>query len=86
MDDYEIALRRLSGKVTAIELAVKVLILTHPDRAALAHAWHSILPEAIDSVTEQPASNVPEQMDALNTMLGDLSEFIEMEIPTHDPE
>lgn len=86
MDDYEVALRQLSGKVTAIELVVKMLIITHPDRAALAHAWHSILPEAIDHITEQPAANVPEQMDALNTMLGDLSGFIEMELPSDDTE
>lgn len=78
--ELEIPLRQLSGKVTALELAVKVFIATHPDREELARVWRTLLPGQIDQFMDQPSYAVPAQRDALNNMLAQLSELIEMKL------
>lgn len=84
--DLELALRQLSGTVTALELAVKVLIVTHPDRKQLAHVWRLMLPEQIDHFMGHPAYAVVEQRETLHKMLADLGGFIEMELPDEESE
>lgn len=84
--DFDVAFRQLSGSVTALEFAVKILIITHPERKKLAHIWRTMLPEQIDRFMEHPAYAVTEQRDAIHKMLADLGAFIEMELPGEDPE
>jgi hypothetical protein len=84
--DSEVALRQLSATVTALELAVKVLIVTHPDRKQLTQVWRLMLPEQIDHFMEHPAYAVAHQREALHKMLADLGEFIEMDLPGDEPD
>lgn len=78
--ELELALRQLSGTVTTLELAVKVLIVGHPDRKQLARIWHTVLPGQIDSFMEHPAYAVAEQRDTIHKMLANFGAFIEMEL------
>lgn len=82
--DFEVALRQLSGTVTALEFAMKALIVTHPDRERLAQVWRAMLPGQIDSFMEQPSYAVTEQRDAIHGLLAELGEFIDMELPGDD--
>jgi len=62
-------LRSLSGKVTAIEHAIVMLMATHPERAKLGHAWRGTLPQAIDHFMTQEAFSDPDRREALLSTL-----------------
>lgn len=82
--DQEQAIREVSGVVTALDLAIKAIILTHPDRAALRHLWRTLVPEQIDTWMQDPRYSITVQRNAIHRTLADLSGFIEMQIPPID--
>lgn len=84
--DFDVAFHQLSGTVTALEFAVKVLLITHPERKQLAHVWRAMLPGQIDRFMEHPSYAIAGQRDEINKMLADLGAFIEMELPGEESE
>lgn len=79
--ELNVAFRELSGTVTALEVAVKAMIIAHPDRKRLARIWRIWLPEQIDHFMEHPSYAVAEQREAVHRLLAELGGFIEMELP-----
>lgn len=80
-DELEAELRELSGKVTALEFAVKMLTVTHPDRQRFARVWHRFLPEQIDAFMQNPIFDNTTTRDAITRNLADLLVFAEMKLP-----
>ena len=80
-NDLCTSFRELSGMVTALEVAVKAMIIAHPDRKRLARIWRIWLPEQIDSFMKHPSYAVAVQREAIHRLLAELGEFIEMELP-----
>ncbi len=78
-EDTRTALREMSGQIAALEFAVQILIVAHPQRDRLARLWRSVLPEQIDKFMEQPA--YVETPGPANAALARINDFIEMKLP-----
>jgi hypothetical protein len=75
----------LSGRITAYEYALKILLLTHSDREWVKQIWRNLLPENVDQWSEHPGyANNGELRDALHVNLNDLHQFLEFDIPESD--
>ncbi|HET7561703.1 MAG TPA: hypothetical protein VFJ87_04915 [Rhodanobacteraceae bacterium] len=75
MDDMEATVRTLSGTVTALEFAIKVLIFTHPDKRGVCAAWEVAKARQIELFMENPAFENDTLRNAILTKLADLDEY-----------
>jgi len=81
-EDTQTALREMSGQIAALEFAVQILIVAHPQRERLARLWRSALPEQIDAFMAQPAYIATP--GPANATLARINDFIEMKLPGDD--
>lgn len=66
-----------AGKIGALEFAVKLLIMTHPDREFLRSRWDMTLPAAIDWISEKGIFQYPEYRNSLMANLADMRQQLE---------
>lgn len=68
----------LSGRLTATEFAVRVLIANHPDPARIYERWHATIPELVDILMSNPMyAERPQQRDGLHDQLGTYSREVQ---------
>jgi hypothetical protein len=79
------AVATLSGRLTAYEYALKLLLFTHQDREWVKKIWRNLLPENVDRWMENPfyASNASVR-DSIHSNLAELHKFLEFEAPETD--
>lgn len=74
-DDVEATVRELSGIVTALELAIKVLIATHPDKRVACATWDSARTKQVEDCMTHPSFANETQRNAILMKLADLTEL-----------
>lgn len=76
-DDVEATVRELSGIVTALELAIKVLIATHPDKRVACATWDSARTKQVEDCMTHPSFANDTQRNAIMAKFADLSWLFE---------
>lgn len=67
----------IGGQAAALEFAVKLLIITHPDKARLRKIWDELLVERIDAWMEQPAYQNAAVRDEMHKQLADMRQMLD---------
>lgn len=76
-DDVEATVRELSGIVTALELAIKVLIATHQDKRVMHCLWEGVKANQVDECMTHPSFANDTQRNAIMAKFADLSWLFE---------
>lgn len=75
--EMEETVREVSGIVTALELAVKVLIATHPDKRVACATWHGIKATQVEDCMTNPSFENFTQRTAILDKLAELTRLFE---------
>jgi hypothetical protein len=70
---------QLWGHIIALDFVVKVLLVTHPDRPALAKAWRELLPDHTDYSVTDTLFEIPALSEEHARVLAEFTRLIETE-------